>query len=215
MADNISRPGFSVYQGMGAPYPKPIRCTVATAASFDVNGGASNCALRKGDPVTMLATGTVTLAQGYEASGNNGDAVFGIVDSVGPYWDATNGVMVPSDSLPSDIAWGTIMERQSVVYVIPVEACLWEIECDDAVTATTEAAYRLLVGLNCDHTLAGASAPRLNPRLDISQAITATAQWRIIDISQTANNRDYSGNYVKLVVRANEAQSPFISTTGI
>lgn len=212
--DNISRPGFRWAKGNAHPMPSPHKVHVATAASFDVSGGASNVALRAGDPVTMLSTGTVTLCAGFEASGT-AVAVYGIIVGVGPYWDAAQNLMVPTNALPSDVAWGTVEDRKSTLYVVPAEAGFWEIECDDAATATTEAAYRALIGENCDHTLAGASGTLVNPRLDISQHVTTTAQWRIEGISDTADNRDFSGNYVKLIVRVNEGQAPVFTASGI
>jgi hypothetical protein len=193
--------------------PSPIECIVATSQSFDVSGGASNVALRAGDPVTKLSTGGVTLCAGFEASGT-GVAVFGIVYAILPYWDAAQNLMVPGNALPSDIAW-VGLERQSKVLVIPAEAGLWEIDCNDASTATTEAAYQAFIGENCDHTLAGASGTIVNPRLDISEHVTTTAQWRIEGISPSQENRDFSGNYVKLLVRVNEGQAPVFTASGI
>jgi hypothetical protein len=101
-----------------------------------------------------------------------------------------------------------------------VNQAIWEIDCDDAVTATTEAAYQLTGGANADHRLHGAAGAAAEsgakPRLDISTVNTTnTLIWRIIGISPTQNNRDYSGNYVKLLVVANLAQDPFQNATGI
>ncbi len=213
MADNIRKYGFRWWSGNPYPAPNPIVCTVATAESFDVSGGASNVSLRKGDPVTDLATGGVTLCAGFEAAGT-GVRVFGIVDSVLPYWDAAQNLMVPGNALPSDIAW-TGLERQSKLLVIPAEAGIWEVDVDDAVTATTEAAYQAFVNANCDHSLAGASGTFVNPRLDISQVVTTTAQWRIVGVSPSADNRDFSGANVKLLVRVNEGASPTFTASGI
>jgi hypothetical protein len=212
--DNPQLYGIRWYSGNPSPMPAPRVGLVATATSFDVNGGISNAALRIGDPITMNSTtGMVTLCQGYEASGNNGNAVLGIVVGVMPYWDAAQNLMVPANALQSDIAWGTLLERQSKVLYIPAEAGIWEIDCDDAVTATTEAAYQAFINNNCDHTLAGASGTSLNPRLDISQQGTATAQWRIEGVSPTLMNRDFSGNYVKLLVSVNEGvKGPYTAT---
>lgn len=212
--DNVSRPGFKWHAGNPYPMPSPEVCIVATAESFDVNGGISNAALRIGDPVTRLSTGGVTLCEGNEASGNNGDAVYGIIVGVLPHYDAAQNLMVPGNALPSDIAWGTVLERQSKLLVVPADAGIWEIECDDASTATTEAAYQAFIGENADHTLAGASGTNLNPRLDISTHGTATAQWRIVGISPTAENRDFSGLYVKLLVKVNEGQQSTFTATG-
>jgi hypothetical protein len=213
MADNTRKYGFRWWAGNPHPQPSPIVCTVATSASFDVSGGASNCALRKGDPVTDVSTGGVTLCAGFEASGT-GVRVFGIVDSVLPYWDAAANVMTPGNALPSDIAW-VGLERQSKLLVIPADAGIWEIDCNDSSTATTEAAYQAFVNENCDHTLAGASAPYVYPMLDISEHVTTTAQWRIIGVSPSSDNRDFSGNYVKLLVVVNEGAGPRFTASGI
>ncbi len=213
MADNVRKYGFRWWRGNPHPQPSPIVCIVATSASFDVSGGASNVALRKGDPVTDLNSGGVTLCAGFEASGT-GVRVFGIVDAVLPYWDAAQNLKVPGSALPSDIAW-TGLENQSKLLVIPAEAGIWEIDCNDASTATTEAAYQAFINENCDHTLAGASGTFVNPMLDISEHVATTAQWRIVGVSDSADNRDFSGNYVKLLVRVNEGASPTFTASGI
>jgi hypothetical protein len=211
--DNIAKYGFRWWSGNPFPQPAPVVCIVATSASFDVSGGVSNVALRKGDPVTDVSTGGVTLCAGFEASGT-GVRVFGIVDAVLPYWDAAQNMRVPGNALPSDIAW-VGLENQSKLLVIPAEAGIWEVDVDDAVTATTEAAYQAFIGENCDHTLAGALTTFANPRLDIAQHVTTTAQWRIVGVSPSADNRDFSGANVKLLVRVNEGASPTFTASGI
>lgn len=163
--------------------------------------------------MTRLSTGGVTICEGVEGAAG-GDAVYGIIVGVLPYYDAAQNLMVPANALPSDIAWGTVLERQSKLLVVPADAGIWEIDCDDATTATTEAAYQAFIGENCDHTLAGASGTKLNPRLDISAHGTATQQWRIVGISPTVNNRDFSGLYVKLLVKVNEGQQSTFTATG-
>ena len=209
MADNRAQYGFRWYRALngGKAMPAPEKMIVATGTSFDVSGGASNVELRVGDPVIKLSTGGVTLCNGAE----NGATVvgpYGIVVGVGPYWDGSK--MVWKKSLPSDISWGTNLARQSTVHVVPVTAGIWEIDCDDATSATTEAAYQAFIGENADFVLAGASgATYATPRLDIStHATTGSLVWRIVGVSPTAMNQDFSGNYVKLLVRANLAQDP-------
>jgi hypothetical protein len=212
--DNIAQYGFRPYRSglSSAGLPAPIPMVIATAASFDVTSGAANVNLGVGDPVYKLNSGTGTLCPGAETTVQ---APFGIVVGVAPSWDAARGVMQPREFIPSDTAWGTIEDHKSVAYVIPIRACLWEIDCDDAVTATTLAAYRLLLGLNCDFMLKGASGEtRAKPQLDISSAATTnTLILRIYAISETVHNRDFSGANVKLVVGANIAQDD--STTGV
>lgn len=185
--------------------PTPERRIVATAESFDVSSGPSNVALGPGDPVKLLSTGGVTLCEGNETTAI---APYGIVVAVGKYWDGTK--MVQGSTLPSDTSWGTILDRQSTVYVIPFVAGIWEIDCDDATTATTEAAYQALINENADYKLSGASGEtRAKPRLDIStHATTNSLTCRIFGISGTMYNQDFTGNYVKVLVRANLAMHP-------
>lgn len=215
MADNAIKYGFRWHRAInGKNIPMPEEVIIASATSFDVNSGAQNVSLRIGDPVTRLSTGGVTLCDGSEGAGG-GVALYGIVVGVLPYYDATAGYMRPSNSVPDAVTYGSNLERQTKVLVVPAEAGYWEIDCDDAATATTLAAYQAFQGENCDHILCGASGETsAKPRLDISGHGTATAQWRIIRVSPTAENQDFSGNYVKLIVRVNECQAPGFVATG-
>ena len=218
MADNVAVYGIRWAKGYngGTDYPQPVECFVASGAPFDVNGGAQNVALGIGDPVTRIADGSVTLCAGSEG-GSGGVALYGIVVGVAPYYDSVQGVMRPTAALPDNVVYGTNLERQSKVFVIPVVGSVFEIDCDDAVTATTEAAYQALVGTNCDHVLSGVASvdTRAKPKLDISSTGTATAQWRIVGLSKSLDNQDFSGANVKLLVVANETQDPVTGATGI
>lgn len=207
MADNRKQYGFRWYRGLNGSkeMPAPERMIVATAASFDITGGASNVELGPGDVVRKLSTGGVGLCAGAETTVVE---PYGVVVGVGPYWDGSK--MVWKKTLPSDIAWGTNLERQSTVWVVPLAAGIWEVDCDDAVTATTKAAYQAFIGENCDfrHDTTSTNT-RPTPRLDIStHNTTNTLTMRIVDVSDTAMNQDFSGNYVKLLVRANLIQDP-------
>lgn len=217
MTDNAVKYGFrwaTAHNG-GKNMPQPEVCIVATGTSFDVNGGAQNVPLNIGDPVTRLSTGGVTLCDGSEG-GAGGLAVYGIVVGVLPYYDAAAGYMRPTNKLPDAVSYGTNLERQSKVLVVRAEAGRWEIDTDDTSTSyDTLAEFQAFQGENCDHILTGASgAVAAFPRLDISGHGTATAQWRIIAVSPTAENQDFAGAYVKLVVEINEGQGPQFVATG-
>jgi hypothetical protein len=207
--DNAPRYGFrwSKAANGGVDHPKPIWMSVASAASFDVSSGAANVRLRPGDPVVRASTGGVTLVNGVEDS-QTAIAPYAIVVAVGPYWDGTK--MVFGNSLPSDTTWGTVQERRSMVGVVPVDAGVWEIDCDDASTATTEAAYLAFIGENANFQLTGTTGQSYAyPKLDISShATTGSLVWRIVGISGTQDNRDFSGANVKLLVQPNLAQLP-------
>jgi hypothetical protein len=185
----------------------PIECIVATSEVFSVTGGTANVLLGPGDPVIKLATGGVTLCPGAETTAQT---PFGVVMAVLPYWDAASGFMKPAECLPSAVAWGTNLERQSKVLVQPFETAYWEIDCDDAVSATTEAAYQAFIGENTEYRLNGGIVPtanpqnRAHPRLDISaHATTNTFNLRIVRVSHTKDNVDFTGNYVKMIVELN------------
>ena len=115
-----------------------------------------------------------------------------------------------TDVLASATAWGTLLDRQSRVLVLPIEGWYWEIDCNDADAATTEAAYQAFGGENCSFALYGGIAPttnpqnRAHPRLDIgSHATTNTLALRINRVSDTQDNVDFTGNYVKMIVEIN------------
>jgi len=215
MADNLRSYGFRWSTALsGRPMPSPFEAFVATAQSFDVTGGASNVGLGAGDPIYPLASGGVTLCPGAETTALS---PMGVVVGVAPYWNGSE--MINGKLLPSDTAWGTNLERQSKVFWVPFDAGVWEIDCDDAATATTKAAYQLLVNLNAPYRLnggiGGVASDRAYPMLDISAAATTnTFTLRIMAISKTVKNQDFSGNYVKLAVRANLAELPSFALVG-
>lgn len=219
MTDNRPEYGFRPFKPIGGrDNPVPVECVVSTAQSFDVSGGASNCGLGAGDLVVRDSTGGVILCGGEELGAGSAVAPFGVVIGVKPYYDANTGRMTYSSVLPSDVAWGTVMDRQSKVLVVPVDWFLWEVDVDDTVTASTLAAYQAMVGCNVNHiNTATSGMTRPTPKLDISNtATTSSFAWRIQAVSPTQNNQDFSGANVKLVVEANIAQRPGRGTpTGI
>lgn len=212
MADNVVRYGFRPASpnawGTGLFIPKVE--IVATATSFDVSGGLQNAALRQGDVVTKVSTGGVTLCGGAE-NGQTPVFPYGVVAAALPYYDSTIGVsgaMRPSFSLPSDIAWGTNLARQSKLMVIPfLPGQIWEVDSDDAVTATTEAAYQAFIGENVsiiNTAAASVTPPYAAPKVDISShATTASLFFNIAGISPTLDNVDFAGANVKLLIRFN------------
>jgi hypothetical protein len=200
MADNTHQYGFRFHSWKNGPVDWVVR-GVATAQNDTDDGAAHSVGLWPGDPVKQVNTGGVTLAITTEAC-------WGIIMGVKQYWDGT--VVRKGSYLPNATAWGTVESRRSELYVCPVEAAYWEIDCDDAVTATTRAAYHAFIGENCTHVCPGiawGSTYKADPKLDISlHAVTNTLVWRIEGISSTKQNRFWDGNYVKLIVSCNQAQ---------
>lgn len=215
MADNDKGfPGFkwSNAANGGKPCPSPRRVPVASGYTGAITGGTT-IDINVGDPVRRLSTGMFAHAGGFEMAGNNGETIWGIVVGIAPFFDGS--VIKPGQKLPANTVYGTNLERQSYIYVVPAESGLWAIDVDDKVTATTFAAYQALVGENCDHTFVTGSEPRTNCLLDIATHVTTTAQWRIEDISLAAKNKDFSGSFVELIVSCVEGQQPEFTATGI
>jgi len=203
MANNVHKYGFRWARSVnGNQDPPVIEFTVADAYQAKADDTTTSVDLNVGDPVKMVNTGTVALA----VTTND---VFGIVTAVLPYWNGT--AMTPSNRLPGATTGGGILERKSRVLVTPVKAGYWECDVDDNSTATTEAAYLAFIHENVDHTCVGdttdANRPKADPRLDISgHATTNTLGWRIMGISKTLENVDFSGTNVKLIVDCNNVQ---------
>lgn len=207
--DNTAKYGFRIHKSLyGDAMSHPEVMPVATG--YQASPGGTSVDLNIGDPIKRLSDGTAALC----AAGDT--LLYGICVGVRPYWDGSK--MVPYNKLPGGTAWGTVEERRSDILVVGVDQCLWEVDADDKTTATTLAGYRAFFGENADHAFsADSTSKKANGRLDISTHGTATSQWRIIDVSGTVENQDFSGLYVKLIVAPNEVATQRIwgGTTGV
>lgn len=217
--DNPQQYGFRVFRGgHGLSHsPEPEKLPIASGHDFNINGDATDYDLNIGDPVTLLSTGYVTLCEGSEASGGTADPLYGIVTHIFPVWDGE--VMENMKKVPSGVTYGSNALRKTYVGVVPVTACLWEADCDAILSgATALADYEALVGENVDHVLQPDSTTlKLTPRIDISGHATTSLQWRIHGVSPTMYNQDFSGNYVKLLLKPNEVATQLVEggTTGV
>lgn len=191
----------------GSNMPSPILKRVASGYAPAINGRTDTAlALHIGDPVHALSTGYVQLCAGQEAAGAAAETVDGIIVGIEQYYDGEK-IVRAGHKVPYGTAYGTVFERETRVMVIPTANNYFEIDCDDASTFTTYATYLAAIGEAADHTFDVGTVDRAgyaNPRLDISTHSTSTAQWKIVDISKSKNNRDFSGLNVKLVVEINE-----------
>lgn len=210
MADNVHKYGFKWVGSLdGACYPKPLELTVATAYQAQVSG--SDVDLNIGDPVQMTTDGSVVLASG----GGSPGTLWGVIVGFSNAKVDSEGRARPSSRLPGGTTWTTEATRSKVL-VVPFGRNIWEIDCDDKTTATTLTAYRAFINENCDLTYSrdatNSDRPKANPMLDISTHTTATANFRIVDVSKTMENQDFAGLYVKVRVVCNESQeAPFVT----
>jgi hypothetical protein len=207
--DNLLQYGFQPYKWRHGPtYRTKL---IASAASFDVSGGAQNVGLWPGDVVITAGDQSLALCTGSENSQTPVSPQY-VVIATGFQWDATVGKMMLKHSHADAVTY-SLAQRAGRVFVAAVEDAIWSVVVDDITTATTEADYQELVDLNVDMINAGATGElKANPKLDISSAATtATLKWRIVGIDPTKDNRDFSGANVRLLVVPNV----YGSTTGV
>lgn len=214
MADNTHEYGFRwVHTENGAASPPLQRVRLATAYQPTANG--TNVDLHPGDPIQILSTGYGSLCVGAEGTQS---VIYGIAAGFSPEFDGT--VMQPRNKHTGGSgAYGTNLERTNYVWVIPVVGQVFEIDCDDNTTATTEAAYLAFIGENADMRLpsdtTNTNDPKADPFLYItSHNTTSTLQCRIVDLAPRVNT-DYSGKNVKLRVTFNKVQQAPYNTTGV
>lgn len=169
------------------------------ASAYQAAPGGTNVDLNVGDPVIRVSDGSVAIAV---AGATN--PIHGIVASVVRIWDAGLGAMRPSDKVPGATTWATI-DRQTLITVYPVLGRYFEVDVDDAVTATTLAGYQAFIGENVNLIYsASATTGKATPKVDISaHATTNTFQFSIVDVSPSVMNQDFAGANVKLIVQVN------------
>lgn len=205
MADNLAAYGFRRARPRWGDDMRTERKRVVSGYSSAVAGTPD---VNVGDPVALAAGGTVAHAV---AGATN--PIYGIVTGFTPYWNGT--VMFQDNRRPAGAGvYGTNLSRQDFLIVTPAAAYDWEVDVDDAVTATTEATYKALIGHNVNISYTAAAfngGTGAFPRLAIAGNGTgATLQCEIIDIAEEVN-LDFSGANMKLIVRINVTQEhPFI-----
>jgi hypothetical protein len=217
VADNQHRYGFRWHKGQYNCVPKGEVFHVADAYQAQVDGAGASVDLNIGDPVRMVTGGSVALA-------NTAIPVYGIVVGVHRIFEPATGYTRPADRVPGGTTSGGNLDRATLVEVVPAKGVIWEIDVDDNVTHTTEAGYRSYIHRNVEHVCTGdfsvAGRPKADPRIDISAAsLTPTSGallgWRIVGVSKTAHNKDFSGLNVKMLVKVNDSQEAGSTATPV
>lgn len=189
---NLQRMGFQFHSprsgvvGMIAPRP----CFVAS--------GYNTADLYVGDPVQWLSDGSVA------RSVANSGSMFGVISAINQFRNS-DGVLVRNGKyIPSGTTWSADSDRSQVM-VLPAAGCHFVVDADDGVSVATLAAGRAIPGENADH-IYGTADQGLGlsaAMLDIStHAVTATLQWRIVDILEQPGN-DVTVTHGRYVVYAN------------
>lgn len=195
--DNPAIYGLRPFFGRYSADAPAQRAFVATA--YQASPGGTNVDLNIGDPVIRVSDGSVAIAVA-----GAGNAIYGVIVAVEKIWDAGLGATRPSDKVPGGTVWASI-DRQTRVLVRLAQGTLWEVDVDDAVTATTLAGYQAFIGENVNLIYsASATTGKASPKVDISgHATTNTFQFNIVDVSPTCMNMDFAGANVKLIVQCN------------
>jgi hypothetical protein len=210
MADNRHKYGFRFHSTQGGG-GRPACVEMLVASAYQGNVGGGNVGISIGDPVDLLSTGFVELSNDTATR----DTPFGVVMNIANAKVDINGKARPASYLPGATSYA-LEETTSKLIVAPFSNHIWELDVDDAVTATTLAAYRALVGENVDFVYSrdtsNADKPRANPVLDISEhATTAALLFRIVGVSKSRENADFSGANVKLLVQLNQGLDPTLN----
>ena len=168
-------------------------------------------AIYVGMPVRLLSTGYYEISPGTEGTPG---LVYGVVATIGRYWDAARGRMVDSEAtspkyLPANVVYGSNVERESTVGIIPVNGQKFVMDADGALATPTRAGALAHIGEACDHVIATDDVA-----LDISAISTSTQQWQVVDFVE-APNTDFTASRVKFVVKCIEPQFPDASVTPI
>lgn len=161
-------------------------------------------AMYKGDPVKRAADGTLQVAA-------PGDRVFGVFDGAEAYWDGT--VLKKGPSIPAGTTYGSVVWRTTLARVILAEGQIFEVDADDGVTATTQAAHEAFLNENCEWATGAPTGENSGAVLDIStHATTNTLSCRIVDIPNKGL-QDFASSRVKYYVVFNLTQNPAPGTT--
>lgn len=219
MADNVAMYGFRpATGGLGfGQMGRTIHLPVASNYSSTTPVGTAGVGFRAGDVVVQLTDGTLQHCV-VDSSPTVAEfsAPLGVVIAVAPWFDSTigqNGAMRRADNLPTGVVYGTNLDRQSFLEILPIAGAEFEVDVSGG-AATTLAAYQALVGSNCD-LIYSAVAPKAFPRINLGANDTTARAFRIVRVSPTLNNQDFSGLNVKLIVTGNMVQSAPFQTTGI
>jgi hypothetical protein len=167
----------------------------------------------------MLDSGAFELATPGELDDDDADErVFGII--CGFPQVLINGAVRPNAYYPTGTVYGSNLNAQTQVQVIPVEGCVWEI--DTATTSAsfdTKAEFQAVIGavasFNYTQINTTTTNPKANPQLVLSFAeSTAVRQLRVHALGRGFEQYDLTLANVPLQVVFNQVQASPWRTAG-
>lgn len=219
MANNTHQYGFRWKGSLdGSCYPKPLELRVATAYQATVS--ATNVDLSIGDPVQFNVgapgTGFIELA----GAAGSPSILYGVI--VG-FSNVKVGLPLkgrPFARLPGGTTY-TTEENASKVLVIPFGRNIWEVDIlNNTASCDTFTEYLAMTNRCMDlvYSLDSSNSDfnRAGPYLNFTGITDDTADFRVLGVSKTRLNQDFSGNNVKMLVCVNESgEAPFVTDPGV
>lgn len=222
---NPHRYGFRfVKNRWGSETPEVVTRKIASGYTPNVTG-ATTCNLNIGDPVylddsgnaNLLAAGTTTTADNQVTQ-----QAFGVI--AGFPQMLINGAVRPNAFYPTGTVYGTNYNNRTLVTLIPVEGCVFEIDTDAAGGSSfdTRSEFESAVG-GCSAIVYSqinttGTNPKANPLISasgITQAVANFRQLRIVGVGSLSESVDYTLTNVPLQVVFNLIQAaPWRTTAG-
>lgn len=181
--------------------------------------GATTCNLNIGDPVRRMNSGAFQLVEPGELDDDDAnERTFGIV--AGFPQVLINGAVRPNAYYPTNTVYGTNLNAQTIVQVIPVEGCVWEI--DTATTSSsfdTKAEFQAILGAVATFSYTQINTttpnPKANPMLVLSFGeSTETRQLQVVGLGRGFDQYDLTLANVPLQVVFNQVQASPWRITG-
>jgi hypothetical protein len=181
--------------------------------------GATTCNLNIGDPVRRLDTGAFVLATPGELDDDDAsERTYGIIQGFPQV--LSGGAVRPNSFYPTNTVYGTNLQNQTLVQVIPVEGALWEI--DTATTSSsfdTLAEYQAVFGAVCSFSYTQINTTTSNPKANPMAVLsfgesTIVRQLRVEGLGAGASQYDLTLAQVPLLVSFNQVQASPWRTAG-
>jgi len=216
---NPHRYGFRFLKNRwGGDTPEVYTGFFANAYQPNVTG-ATTCNVNIGDPVRMMNTGAFQLTEPGELDDDDAnERTFGIV--CGFPQVLINGAVRPNAYYPTLTTYGTNLNAQTLVQVIPVEGCVWEI--DTATTSAsfdTKAEYQAIINSVCSFSYTQINTTTSNPKANPMAVLsfvesTETRQLRVVGLGRGFDQYDLTLANVPLQVVFNQVQATPWRITG-
>ncbi len=216
---NPHRYGFRFLKNRwGGDTPELYTGFFANAYTPNVTG-ATTCNVNAGDPVRMMNSGAFQLTEPGELDDDDAnERTFGIV--VGFPQVLISGGVRPNAFYPTGTVYGTNLNAQTLVQVIPVEGCVFEI--DTATTSAsfdTKAEFQAIINSVCSFSYTQINTTTNNPKANPMAALsfaesTETRQLRVVGLGRGFDQYDLTLANVPLQVVFNQVQASPWRITG-